>query len=258
MNNKEIINLLQRKILDVLPSIIGKGRTILTDLPYHGNIGDILIWEGELLFLKYINAFPLSQTSSSTFMFPELDEDITICLHGGGNFGDLYRGAQEFRKKVLISYPKNRIVILPQSVWYDNKDLIEDDARLFAKHPNLYICARDNTSYEFLKHFFKANNVFLVPDMAFCIGDISDRNKATANMTKFVFIKRLDKEFVDNNIKIDLPYDIRDWPTFEKRISSIHAFLGISKQFQQLNKNNKILNRLINLLTDHIMTRWRN
>ena len=89
-------------------------------------------------------------------------------LHGGGNFGDLWRDMQEFRLKVIERYPENRIIIFPQSVHYENIFLIKEDARKMAMHEKMVICARDLSSYNILRENF-LNKILLLPDMAFCI-----------------------------------------------------------------------------------------
>ncbi|MDI5788788.1 hypothetical protein PO124_11350 [Bacillus licheniformis] len=45
------------------------------------------------------------------------------CLSGGGNFGDLYPHFQQFRERVVEHYPDNRIVILPQSIYYEHEEI---------------------------------------------------------------------------------------------------------------------------------------
>ena len=45
---------------------------VLLDLPYHINTGDLLIWEGELFFLKdHIHHKMLGYYNVSTFNFPD-------------------------------------------------------------------------------------------------------------------------------------------------------------------------------------------
>lgn len=43
--------ILRNLIIDTLNPLIGK-EYVLVDCPYHSNIGDQLIWEGEKSFLK--------------------------------------------------------------------------------------------------------------------------------------------------------------------------------------------------------------
>lgn len=207
---------LRRVIHSTLTPIINND-VILLDCPYHINIGDTLIWQGELDYLDSIHRNPIAQHSHDTFNFYPLSAHTVICLHGGGNFGDLYREAQEFRKQVIRKYPNNRIVLFPQSVWYEDKSLIEEDSKLFSKHTNLFLCARDNDSYEFMKQHFPLNTVLLVPDMAFYInGEHLKGDCINKNGLSTVYIKRLDKE-LDKETYMDISdKEIRDWPSFER------------------------------------------
>ncbi|MDE6020225.1 MAG: polysaccharide pyruvyl transferase family protein, partial [Ruminococcus sp.] len=242
-------------IYDILYPLLRNDKTIITDLPYHGNVGDILIWEGELQFLKSINAYPISQTSNSTFFFPTLDEDITICLHGGGNFGDLYYEAQQFRHKVIERYPNNKIIIFPQSVWYDDVTLINKDISIFSKHRNLHICARDSSSYSILKNHFEFNNIYLVPDMAFCITNLNKYSKFNCkDKQRALYIERLDKEQVKNTYFIDEPYDKRDWLIFEGKSNFNRIFFGLIRRLK--NVENEKLRSFLARIIDNIMQRY--
>lgn len=253
MTNQETIIALKQSIYENLAPLIGK-KTILTDLPYHGNIGDILIWEGELKFLKELGTFPISQTSCTTFTFPKLENDVTICLNGGGNFGDLYRIAQDFRINVIKSYPNNRIIIFPQSIWYDNPSLIESDVKDFSLHNDLYICARDISTYEFLIKYFTRNKILLIPDMAFYIGDLSSKYDKSEKKDKALFIRRNDKEALKSNYQIMESHDTRDWPMFENGEQALDFFLG--KTYRILSINNKLLQNLTKKCIDIIMYRF--
>lgn len=190
------------------------GDYVLWDLPYHGNIGDILIWEGECQFLSCFPHKCLEFSAQDTCHFPSLPEDVVILLHGGGNFGDLWREAQEFRLKVIRKYPANRIVIFPQSVHYQNPETLKADAEVMAQHKKLVICARDEQSFQILKPYVR-NEMLLLPDMAFCIDPRRlERFKQQQGDTD-LFLKRRDKEL---NKEVSGPEgaEIRDWPSVEK------------------------------------------
>jgi len=236
MTRKEIIEKLKSNIYSQLTPLIGT-RTVLLDCPYHINIGDLLIWKGECEFFKTIGKVPISQSSLYTFDFPKLSEDITICLHGGGNFGDLYRVAQDFRIKVIKTYPNNRIIIFPQSIWYENKSLIEKDSKEFARHKDLYICTRDLTSFEFISKRFTNNKVMLVPDMAFCIGDISSTyDKSKTGNDNVLYFRRKDQEFVEHKYnELQLIKDIKDWPGFGNRYNFTNLFMIAGMKLNNLN-----------------------
>lgn len=193
---------------------------VLWELPYYENIGDLLIWKGELAFLRQLPYKRLDSCSFLTFKCNHIQSKVVILLQGGGNFGDVWRESQNFRLQIVSKYPDNPIVIFPQTVWYNNAGTMKQDAEIMARHKNLTICARDKKSYEFLKTHFSANKILLVPDMAFCLfTDWVRRFQVTSNH-KVLFLKRKDKEL--NPLYSTLPLeesktDTSDWPTFERK-----------------------------------------
>ena len=250
MDSKTKIEELKTTIESTLSPIIGE-KAILIDLPYHGNVGDILIWEGELSFFKTIKINLISQTSCYTFQFSDLSTDITICIHGGGNFGDLYPESHDFKKKVIEKYPNNKIVIFPQSVWYENKDLIKADSDIFSKHKDLHICARDKFSYDFLVNNFSSNNIYLVPDMAFYIHNIVKGAVQEPKDNRVLYIKRLDKELKEPANIINSPYDERDWPYFEGKGNIHRLIFGLARRINKIKI--KRIRSLLALLIDVLM-----
>lgn len=213
MINSEKLKILRTEIEKQLLPLIN-GNYVLWDCPYYSNIGDILIWEGELSFLRELNFKCLDFASIHTCRFPKLSADTIILLQGGGNLGDLWRGIQEFRLKVIEKYPDNRIIIFPQSVCYSDHELVTKDAKIMSGHRHLTICARDRKSYDFLKVNFQ-NEILLLPDMAFCISpDYLQRVKGKET-DKTLFLKREDKEcldYSDSLAEVAGKADVRDWP----------------------------------------------
>ena len=189
-------------------------------------MGDVLIWEGTNEFLKKCRCTCLYKSSLEHYRFFKCSTDVTILLQGGGNFGDIWRLHQDFRLKIISEYPNNRIIILPQSVFYENEKNLKEDALFMANHKDLFICARDDRSYKILNKYFSLNNILLLPDMAFCISEMYlNQLKSIAN-DKALFLKRMDKELCLNKqiiFKNKLEVDIRDWPCME-RISKVEWF----------------------------------
>ena len=254
MTNQEKILQLKKEIISKLNDKIGS-KVILLDCPYHGNIGDILIWEGEIDFFKITNRKLLFQHSLFTYDFPDIPEDITICLHGGGNFGDLYRAAQDFRIEVITRYPNNKIVIFPQSVYYENKDLIKKDAIKYSRHKNLVICARDNESFSFLQNYFIGCNIQLVPDMAFCIDTSKFRiPKKNYDLEKAVYFKRLDKEISEQQNDELNSLEHRDWVPFEKKRH--WSFVLMRVGYKSMNIKNNYVKGIIARFLDYIMQNY--
>lgn len=220
MNPDTIIENLKSKIENNLLKLID-GPYFYTDLPYYHNTGDVLIWEGTQELLKKVPYKCLGKSSMYRFKLKKLPKNAVILLQGGGNFGDLWRQHQEFRLHIMQSYPENKIIILPQSIFYENPDMIEADAIEMAKHKNTYIFVRDESSYSILEKHFK-NNMGLIPDMAFCADTDKLRKYKLKEMPKALFLKRNDKEFADAPYAdffkdIKLPLETLDWPHMKKK-----------------------------------------
>lgn len=213
MRYKEKITELRDRITQELSPLLEGKDCVLLEAPYYNNIGDLCIWQGELEFLNSIDANILLTKSLYWTPTDKIDRGIVILLQGGGNFGDIYRISQDFRLKVIDKYRENRIVMFPQSVWYDDSSLIEQDAAIMAKHPDLWLCARDSTAYAFLKKHFSANHILLVPDMAFYISDSTlDEFRGQSRENQTLFMRRTDQELTDTTPKYLQNTDIKDWP----------------------------------------------
>ncbi|GAB3784009.1 polysaccharide pyruvyl transferase family protein [Spirosoma horti] len=218
MNNTENILGLRKIIFENLDPIIDSDYCLL-DIPDHKNIGDNLIWAGELNYLSRLPYKMLYTSNLHLFQKNKVKDGSLILLHGGGNFGDLWRIVQEFRNSIVNNFKKNKIIIFPQTVHYENDELLNHDAEIFNQHPDLTICARDSISFEFFKKHFAKNKILLVPDMAFCLDFENYQSKPATN--KVLFLKRKDKELNKNSNKIyeilkhkSLQIDVKDWPPF--------------------------------------------
>lgn len=222
MTLEEKLGSLKNEIMESLASYIS-GDYVLWDVPYYSNIGDTLIWEGELHFLRKCDRKCLGQASKETCCFPYLPSGTVILLQGGGNFGDLWREHQEFRLEVVRKYPKHRIIMFPQSVYYKDENLMKQDAREMARHPDLILCARDCTSYVLLQENFN-NQVLLVPDMAFCISVNHLKQYCQREEHKILFLKRSDKE-LSRNCFYPENIESHDWPSMDRRMWEI-SLLG--------------------------------
>lgn len=217
MNLKEKIEILRVRIEDVLRPLINHDYVLL-ELPYYENIGDILIWEGERQFLEKLPYKCLYKASlfsyDSNYAIPP---DAIILLQGGGNFGDVWKRSQRFRLQIIEKYVKNRIIIFPQTVFYEDDAVFQEEARRMAVHDHLTICARDQQSFDLLRSRFQ-NEVLLLPDMAFCISVDKLIRYKKKEQDKALFLKRKDKEFKEVSPNC-LPFsamDVSDWPTYER------------------------------------------
>lgn len=149
-----------------IAELIGDRPFHYVDIPVHGNIGDLLILHGTLAFFERYRLTPRLAAPALAYRPQWLKRGEAVVFHGGGNFGDLYDeyGMHALREAVVASRPKNRIVIMPQSIHFANKERCERSARLFRQHPDVHIVVRDLPSYGVAQEF--SDHVYLMPDMA--------------------------------------------------------------------------------------------
>ena len=136
----------------------------------HSNIGDAAITMGEYEFIK--NNFPRRKVIEiSTYEFFDKINYITriinnndiIFLQGGGNLGNKFLNEEKVRRFVIDNFPNNKIVILPQTIYFSddigNSNELEISKKIYNKHKNLTIFTRGKTSLDFAnKNFNNAQN----------------------------------------------------------------------------------------------------
>lgn len=223
MKATEKISQLKKIIAELLTPLINSDYVLL-DVPYYTNIGDTLIWEGTRQLLKTLPYKCLYTASVETYKYRPLPKDTVILLQGGGNFGDLWRRHQEFRQDVIKAYPNNRIIILPQTVFYNDNSVFAEDAKNLNSHKDLHICARDTRSHDYLKKTLTCN-LLLVPDMAFCISQKTLDRYKQKETDKALFLKRDDQELCEYDFSSYIgekteQLHIGDWPTMEKEFKT--------------------------------------
>jgi len=137
----------------------------------YGNLGDIAITEVQMDFLK--ENFPSHEiipifVKEMCLLFAlkkSISRNDIITIIGGGNMGDVYQGLENQRRYIIQSFPHNKIISFPQSFDFKNKRNLRKSIKIYSRHTNLHIFAREPQSYEMMKKNFKSNNVYLVPDI---------------------------------------------------------------------------------------------
>lgn len=192
--------LAMQRLSDLVAEIAGlipEGRPVVyLDYPVHMNVGDLLIEAGTDQFFKRCGLNVIEQRSAYDFgssAQQRVTRDSVILLHGGGNFGDLYPLHQHFRESVIEAFPKNRIVMLPQTMHFDSQDELADCAAKFARHPDLHLCLRDHASHDRVRQLFR-NPAYLVPDMAHMLWEPFAEARAKPPGEKTLIFARKDKE----------------------------------------------------------------
>lgn len=223
---------------------------VLLDVPNHGNIGDNLIWEGELEFLKNIPYECIYSANVHNWDEAKIQDAKIILFHGGGNWGDLYRECQEHRLYITEKYKDKRIIVFPQTVWYNDMSLLVPDCNVFNKHRDIHICVRDQKSMELLSGKIDKDKLHLLPDMAFFI----NIDKISVDTNKVLFLLRTDTEIDKPSYEIDQEFDVKDWPTFSnnKYLSYLQTLLlyiktKLSKRMQRVKFLSKFVDPIYGL-----------
>lgn len=215
---------------------------VLLDVPNHYNIGDNLIWEGEVNFLKQnIPHKCIYEANVVNWEETHIVDSKIILFHGGGNWGDLYRECQDMRNYVVSKYLDKRIIIFPQTVWYNNNSLLENDCRIYENHPDVVICVRDQPSYDTLSAYISKDKLRLLPDMAFFVNVPMSKSG-----NKQLYMLRTDSEIDSSKVHLIAGCEIKDWPSFsnQKILESINVHWM------------KYKNKLSKSLQKYSLTKW--
>ncbi|UNA30835.1 polysaccharide pyruvyl transferase family protein [Klebsiella variicola subsp. variicola] len=184
---------MKNKLTEILPFIKDKNEVIFLDYPVYLNVGDLLIYHGTENFFKENNINIKLRRSNARYSVKEIKKYINpntvILMQGGGNFGDLYPEFQKFRQDVVSSFPDTRIIILPQTAFFENEHELNKSVKSFGAHKDLIIFSRDTRSLSIFKKF--TSQTFLMPDMAHSLwGTLPKSQKSKGTL----YLIRNDKE----------------------------------------------------------------
>lgn len=226
---------------------INEKKIILFNTPEHDNVGDHLITLSELAFLeKYFSEYKIYEVTDIEYLWYHnkikniLNPSDIILITGGGFLGSLwlYNGENNVRN-IIKEYPNNRIIILPQTVYFENNDRgnkeLEETLKIFKNHRELILCAREENSYNrFISMIGTDENVYLLPDMALLYRGIDTHSKHDSK--EVIICLREDKErIIDESCKKKIIEYYTD-NGFEVRSISMHSgrFDGIEGRKKQV------------------------
>lgn len=176
---KEIKHIQRRLVnqIDNLEHSEEPKKIFLIGTPEHSNIGDAAIALGEMKFIrKFFPKHKLVELAADDFTewyestASKIRQDDLIFLQGGGNLGNKYLNEENIRRQVIRDFPDNQIVILPQTVFFDETEAgrreLAVSADIYNRHMNLLMMVRGNRSLEFVRAAFPNAAGICVPDMA--------------------------------------------------------------------------------------------
>lgn len=201
--------------LSVITEVLPAGSQVaLVDEPVHRNIGDHLIHLGTTQFLNDHDIQTVVRANTynyhrSWFAKHLTPETIIVC-HGGGHFGDLYPAHQHLREQVAKDFRSNRIVTLPQSIYFRDPNKAHRAAAALRQHPDFHLFVRDHDSLKKAKAL-QFPNLYLAPDMAHALSPYprtSGQARESANTT--LCLLRRDKE-QQGKVEIESCTTQADW-----------------------------------------------
>ena len=165
-----------REVFRYFRAILFK-EAILLQTPLHGNIGDHAIAEAER---KYLNEIGITFCD---YPWTEGKEKLLarftprwklILVTGGGYLGQLWTNEEQRFRNTLLAYRKNRIIVFPQTVYFDLKNedgekCFQESKKIYESHPNLTIFAREKQTFQLLKSHMPNVKTDLVPDMVMAL-----------------------------------------------------------------------------------------
>ena len=232
-----------------------KKKIILIGTSEHGNIGDAAITLGVYEFLRkyfcdieFVEITTYDFESRMAYLYSICNPSDLILLQGGGNLGNKYINEEIIRRKVIENFKNNKIIILPQTIYFDENgnEELKKSQEIYNKHKNLTIFTRGNISLEKAKKYFSNAKCYCFMDSALnlsvdygferdgilcCIRDLDDESgleKETYDEL-FEIVKKFDNNF-------DLTTN-----TSTNNIGKIERFNSVYKQLVNFAKHRLVI-----------------
>lgn len=230
LDKKEIIKmklyasfLISKKKIAVSNIDENKQKIVVALAADYGNLGDVAITYAQTSFLKKhfpnveVIDFPISKTFSHMKSLKSIVQpnDI-ITIVGGGNTGDLYDDIEFCRQFIISQFPSNRIICFPQTIDFSEtatgNNALQKAVKVYGRHKNLSLSAREEKSFNEFKNKFINNRVVMAPDIVLSL----DESDPTVSREGITFVlrsdseKNMDEETQQKLInKISTNYDVR-------------------------------------------------
>jgi len=212
---RNVINgqVVKRKYKKRTESIFGNSttekRVIVFLSPEHGNLGDHAILKAEKAFFRdFIPGIPIIEISYRHYLCDHMEikkhvkKSDLLVTNGGGYLGTLWFHDEEMVRDIIKSFPDNKIVILPQTIFFEDSDeakrQLAISKAIYSNHKRLLFCAREFDSYKFVTKnelLVIKDNCYLIPDMVTYLNESKD-NKTRSGILLCI---REDKESILND-----------------------------------------------------------
>lgn len=245
---KEVYNYFKRrrKIVKEFRPCYAKseGRIVFLGSPDYNNLGDQAIAYAMCEYVrKQFPSIPYLEFDQNQIFtdFQNVSKNISrndiILLVGGGNLGDRYLDQRLLRNITVLLFPQNQIIIFPQTIDYSRsiKGFLcrRKNSKLFSKHSNLVMFAREKVSYEKMKRYFRRNTVYLAPDIVFSLGKRTSDHIKRSDKILFCFRKDREKRIKKKDVT-RLKSIFKGYKTEDVDTVTNHAILPVAREKELL------------------------
>lgn len=198
-----------------------KKKIFLIGTSEHSNIGDAAITCGTYEFIrKYFSDYSLIEISTfelndkMKYIQKLINNDDVIFLQGGGNLGDKWLYEERLRREIMESFPNNKKIILPQTIFFSESDggiELNLSQKVYTSQDKLILFTRGEMSLKYAKDKFKNIPSYCNFDMALnlnysfnydrngvlcCLRDLND--ESGLDEKKYNYIRSIIKNFDEN------------------------------------------------------------
>ena len=164
---------------------IRKYQAVMFNSPVYENLGDqaIFLAEEEYCNANGIKVFDCAGADRLIPLYAKLTpKNCMILISGGGNMGELWMAEELKIRKIIRKFKKNRIVIFPQTVYWnmdteEGRKCFEESKVCYGSHPDLTVFVREKISLEFMKENMPEVKTYLAPDMTLILERHFDVNR---------------------------------------------------------------------------------
>lgn len=260
--------------LDAIGEPLAPGSSIAyLDYALHFNVGDLLINLGSEAFFERMgydvklrmSLFDLCRIDwekpAEARLKPvalqrlrALPPKVALVLHGGGNFGDLYPEFQALREQVVAHCPERRIVMLPQSLHFDDGEAQRRSLDRLLRHRDLHVFLRDAESLAAVQSHGSGHGK-LLPDMAHALWQTEGWKPRAAP----VDAPRLCLRRRDGEVSVPPPAGTHsiDWPDLVGAFDQF-AFRAVRRTMHlDLDRRQRVAGRAWYAVRDRVVARAR-
>jgi len=228
-----------KQSLETITSAIPTGSPVaLIDEPVHRNVGDHLIHLGITQFFREHDISIVARAHTYSYHHVWLGRRITrdtvlVCC-GGGHFGDLYPAHQTLREQLVRDFPQNRIVVLPQSLYFEDKDRMRRAGDIFRNHTDFHLFLRDQDSRQ-RAEVLGLDKLYLAPDMAHALYPIRAESHISEPRGGRLSLLRQDREGADQARPEETEASASDWSDIVRPPDTL-ALAGLVAAFRVLRR----------------------